>query len=138
MHCTQGPKFNREKIITMPTKGLNFFTGLGKSVDDNSTISVNSIVLLASAMIGVLIGLTMCFVLIYDVITNGYLKTDLIDAGIFLLSSGGYILGSGMPKTIVDTKINSKLQLRRKSRKIDGREYVDPEEDITEETEEES
>ena len=119
----------------MASKGLNFFTGLGKSVDDNSTLSVNSIALLASAMIGVLIGLTMCFVLIYDVITNGYLKTDLIDAGIFLLSSGGYILGSGMPKTIVDTKINSRLQLRRRSRKIDGREYVDP--DAEEETSEE-
>ena len=117
------------------SKGLNFFTGLGKSVDDNSTLSVNSIALLASAMIGVVIGLTMCFVLIYDVVTNGYLKTDLIDAGIFLLSSGGYILGSGMPKTIVDTKINSRLQLRRPSRKIDGREYVDPE--LEEETNEE-
>lgn len=120
----------------MPSKGWNFFTGLGKSVDDNSTLSVNSIALLTSTLIGAIIGLTMCFVLIYDVVTNGYLKTDLIDAGIFLLSSGGYILGSGMPKTIVDTKINSHLRLKRHKMKIDGREYEDANEEEIEDEEE--
>lgn len=119
-------------------KKFNIFTSIGKSVDDNSTLSVNSIALLISAFIGAIIGLTMCFVLIYDVVTNGYLKTDLIDAGIFLLSSGGYILGSGAPKTIVDTKINSRLQLKRRSRKIDGREYVDPDDEESKEDEEEN
>ena len=119
------------------SKGTGFFASIGKSVDDNSTLSVNSITLLISAIIGSIIGLTMCFVLIYDVVTNGYLKTDLIDAGFFLLSSGGYILGSGVPKTIVDTKINSRLQLKRRSRKIDGREYVDPDAEESEDEEDE-
>jgi hypothetical protein len=70
----------------------------------------------------------MCFVLTYDVVTNGYVKTDLTDAGIFLLCSGGYIAGSGIPKSIVDSRLKLKAGLaneeleeeaeeRRKSRR---------------------
>ena len=38
------------------------------SIDDKSSMSVNSITLLASALMGVIVGLVMCFVLVYDVI----------------------------------------------------------------------
>lgn len=71
-------------------------------------MSVNSITLLSSALVGFMLGVTMCFVLIYDVITNGYLKTDLIDAAVFILASGGYIAGSGIPKTIIDAKLGNR------------------------------
>ena len=87
---------------------MGFFRNVKTSIDDQSTINVNNISLLVSSIIGFLLGLVMCFVLVYDVVTNGYIKTDLTDAGIFLLCSGGYIAGSGIPKTIVDSRLKLK------------------------------
>ena len=87
---------------------MGFFRNVKTSIDDQSTINVNNISLLVSSLIGFLLGLVMCFVLVYDVVTNGYIKTDLTDAGIFLLCSGGYIAGSGIPKTIVDSRLKLK------------------------------
>ena len=98
-------------------KFLKFFTNIQNSIDDNSPISVSSITLLLSALIGFLLGLVLCFVLIYDVVTNGYIKTDLIDLGIFLLASGGYIAGSGIPKTVMDSRFERKYGQRRDASK---------------------
>lgn len=89
-------------------KKVGFFKNLKDSIDDKSSMSVNSIAVLASAVIGSLVGLVVCFVLVYDVITNGFVKTDLFDLGLFLMSSGAYILGSGMPKAIVDSRLKSR------------------------------
>ena len=75
------------------------------SIDDKSSMSVNSITLLASALMGIIIGLVICFVLIYDVTYDGKVDTNLTDMGIFLLCSGGYIMGSGVPKAWVDSKM---------------------------------
>ena len=87
---------------------MGFFKNVKTSIDDQSTINVNNISLLVSSIIGFLLGLVMCFVLVYDVVTNGYIKTDLTDACIFLFCSGGYIAGSGIPKTIVDSRLKLK------------------------------
>lgn len=81
---------------------MGFFSNLKFSIDDKSSINVNSISLLVSSVIGFLIGLAICFILIWDVTTNGYIKTDLTDMGWFLLCSGGYIAGSGAPKALAD------------------------------------
>ena len=75
------------------------------SIDDKSSMSVNNITLLASALMGVIMGLVICFVLIYDVTYDGKVDTNLTDMGIFLLCSGGYIMGSGVPKAWVDSKM---------------------------------
>lgn len=90
---------------------MGFFRNIKESIDDASTISVSGITLLISSFIGFLLGLVMCFVLVYDVVTNGYIKTDLTDAGIFLLCSGGYIAGSGIPRSIVDSRLKTKSNL---------------------------
>jgi hypothetical protein len=90
---------------------MGFLRNIKESIDDTSTISVSGITLLISSFIGFLLGLVMCFVLVYDVVTNGYLKTDLTDAGIFLLCSGGYIAGSGIPRSIVDSRLKAKTNL---------------------------
>lgn len=90
---------------------MGFFTNIRASIDDKSSMSVGSITLLISAFIGFLLGLVMCFVLVYDVVTNGYIKTDLTDAGIFLLCSGAYIAGSGLPKTIVDSRFKKRMEI---------------------------
>jgi len=90
---------------------MGFLRNIKTSIDDQSSINVNNISLLVSSFIGFLLGLVMCFVLVYDVVTNGYVKTDLTDAGIFLLCSGGYIAGSGIPKSIVDSRLKLKAGL---------------------------
>ena len=87
---------------------MGVIRNIKNSIDDKSSMSVGSITLLMSAMIGAIIGLVVCFVLIWDVTTNGYIKTDLLDLGIFLMSGGAYIAGSGIPKTIVDSRLKLK------------------------------
>jgi hypothetical protein len=87
---------------------MGVIRNIKNSIDDKSSMSVGSITLLISALIGAIIGLVVCFVLIYDVTTNGYVKTDLLDLGIFLMSGGAYIAGSGIPKTVVDSRMKTR------------------------------
>lgn len=87
---------------------MGLIRNIKTSIDDRSSMSVNSIILLLNGIIGAVIGIVVCFVLVYDVVTNGYVKTDLLDLGIFLMSSGAYIAGSGMPKTIVDSRLKNR------------------------------
>ena len=99
---------------------MRFFSYMRTLLDVQSPNSSKSFTLVLSAIVSAFIGLTMCFVIIYDVITNGYVKTDLNDAGIFLLCAGGYMAGAGVTKAVVD---------RRNRRRIDfGDAYVPPEE----------
>ena len=74
---------------------MGFLGNVKSSIDNKSTMSVNSIALLVSCAIGFLLGLVMCFVLVYDVLCNGYIKSDLVDARhIPCLFSDGYIASS--------------------------------------------
>jgi len=56
--------------------------------------------LVLSAIIGAIIGLCVCFVLIYDTLDDGYIKTDLNELGIFLLCTGVYMVGGSASKVI--------------------------------------
>ena len=87
---------------------MGVIKNIKESIDDKSSMSVNSITLLASALMGVIMGLVICFVLIYDVTYDGKVDTNLTDMGIFLLCSGGYIMGSGIPKAWVDSKMRTR------------------------------
>lgn len=89
---------------------MGFFGYMRTLLDVQSPNSSKSFTLVLSAIVSAFIGFTMCFVIIYDVITNGYVKTDLNDAGIFLLCAGGYMAGAGVTKAVVD---------RRSRRRID-------------------
>lgn len=66
--------------------------------------SSKSFAMLVGVGTGALIGLCVCFCLIWDVCTNGYLKTDLDGLGIFLLCVGGFMAGGGLNKAIGDRK----------------------------------
>lgn len=77
-------------------------------LDTKSSNSTKSFVLMLSAIISALVNLTVCFVLVYDVTTNGYIKTSLSDAGFFILCTGGYMAGSGLSKALVDSKRNKR------------------------------
>lgn len=77
-------------------------------LDTKSSNSTKSFVLMLSAIISALVNLTICFVLVYDVTANGYIKTSLSDAGFFILCTGGYMAGSGLTKALVDRKRNKR------------------------------
>ena len=116
---------------------MGFFKNVLSSIDSQSPISVNGITLLVSSFIGMLLGITMCVVLVIDVLTNGYVKTDLTDAGIFLLCSGGYIAGSGVPKTIVDSRMAKSAKFRNNKKYEGVSDLVENGEDYSKEEEDE-
>ena len=88
---------------------MSFFSYMRTLLDVQSPNSSKSFTLVLSAIVSAFIGLTMCFVIIYDVITNGYVKTDLNDAGIFLLCAGGYMAGAGVTKAVVDRRSRRRM-----------------------------
>lgn len=92
------------------------------SIDDKSSMSVNSITLLASAIMGIIIGLVICFVLIYDVTYDGKVDTDLTDLGIFLLCGGGYIISSSASKAFVDGKMKVRSWVEGEKMQIEAEE----------------
>jgi len=104
---------------------MGFIRNIKESIDDRSSMSSGSITLLLSAIIGAIIGLCVCFVLIYDVTYDGKVDTDLLDLGIFLMSSGGYILGSGMPKTIVDSRMKRRSWIDGEKAKAEAEEDIE-------------
>jgi len=66
----------------------------------NTLDSSKSFALVLSVLVGALIGLCVCFCLIYDVCSNGFVKTDLDSLGIFLLCAGGFMAGGGLNKAV--------------------------------------
>lgn len=70
----------------------------------NSLDSSKSFALVLSSIVGALIGFCVCFCLIWDVCTNGYLKTDLDALGLFMLCIGGFIAGGGINKALSERK----------------------------------
>lgn len=70
----------------------------------NSLDSSKSFALLLSVGTGAFIGLCVCFCLLWDVCTNGYVKTDLDGLGMFLLCVGGFMAGGGLNKALGERK----------------------------------
>ena len=79
-------------------------------VKANSLDSSKSFVMLISVGVGVLIGLCVCFCLVWDVCTNGYIKTDLDGMGIFLLCVGGFMAGGGINKVASELRRNHNIK----------------------------
>lgn len=70
----------------------------------NSLDSSKSFALVVSVLVGALIGVSISFCLIFDVVKNGYLKTDLDSLGVFLLCVGGFMAGGGINKAIAESR----------------------------------
>lgn len=68
--------------------------------------SSKSFALVLSSLVGALIGLCVCFCLIWDVCTNGYLKTELDALGLFMLCIGGFMAGGGINKALSEKRNN--------------------------------
>ena len=64
--------------------------------------SSKSFTLIMSSIVSFITGLVISFSIVYDVVTNGYIKTDLEQVGIFMLCVGGFMVGSGVPKIFGD------------------------------------
>lgn len=71
--------------------------------------SSKSFALVLSVLVGSGIGLSVCFCLIWDVCTNGYLKTDLNGLGVFLLCVGGFMAGGGVNKALSEKRNNNQI-----------------------------
>lgn len=71
-------------------------------VKANTLDSSKSFALVLSAIVGALTGVCVCFTLVWDVCTNGYVKTDLAQLGVFLLCAGGFMAGGGATKAIAE------------------------------------
>lgn len=66
--------------------------------------SSKSFALVLCVLVGALIGLCVCFCLVWDVVANGHLVTDLDGLGIFLLCVGGFMAGGGIHKTVSEQR----------------------------------
>lgn len=104
---------------------MGVINNIKASIDDKSSMSVNSITLLASALMGVIVGLVMCFVLVYDVIYDGKVDTDMGDMAMLLMSSGVYILGSGAPKAYVDSRMKTRSWVENEKMQIEAEEDIE-------------
>lgn len=72
-------------------------------IKPNSGNSSKSFGLVISAIVGGFAGLCVCFVLLYDVIVDGIIDTNLEDLGWFLICSAAYMFGGGLNKSLTDT-----------------------------------
>lgn len=79
---------------------MKAFEYIKSLIKANTLDSSKSFALVLSVLVGALIGLCVCFCLIWDVCSNGYLKTDLGSLGIFLLCAGGFMAGGGLNKAV--------------------------------------
>lgn len=87
---------------------MGLFKNIKSAIDDKSSMSVNSISVLASAFMTLVIGLTACFVLIYDVTYDGKVDTDMSDLAWFIVAGSSCILGSGLPKAYTDSRMKTR------------------------------
>ena len=60
--------------------------------------SSKSFALVMSTITSFIVSMFMCGILAYDVYCNGYIKTDLESAGIFMICVGSCVAASGVPK----------------------------------------
>lgn len=81
--------------------------------------SSKSFALVVSVLVGALIGVCVCFCLVWDVVANGHVETDLDGLGVFLLCVGGYMAGGGITKSLSERRKNeSKQQINRENQGI--------------------
>lgn len=89
---------------------MNYLKSLIKSGSGDSS---RSFALIISVLVGAFIGLIVAFVLVYDIITNGYIKTDMGELGTLLLCVGGYMVGGGINKVVSGSSKKNKVNKRK-------------------------
>lgn len=75
-------------------RGIEYLGSFPKVMSENST---KLLALLISALAGgFLLAVVIPFILIWDVVTNGSVMTDLGDLGLFVLCIAGVVFGAGV------------------------------------------
>lgn len=82
----------------------SFWRYLRTLIRANSLESSKSFTMVTAVLVGALVGLVVCFCLVWDVVQNGYIKTDLDSLGIFLLCAGGFMAGGGINKALAEAR----------------------------------
>lgn len=83
---------------------MKAFEYLKSLIKADTLDSSKSFALVLSCIVGAVMGLCVCFCLLYDVCSNGYIKTDLDSLGIFMLCIGCFMAGGGINKALADRK----------------------------------
>lgn len=91
---------------------MRFYKYMSTLIENDSGHSSKSFALIVSVIISFLFGLVICFAIAYDVVTNGYIKTDLEEVGVFMLCVGSYVVGSGVPKIFGDRDVEKTKRLK--------------------------
>lgn len=102
-------------IATIFRRIVKYFSSFPNIFSENST---KLLALLISAVTGgFLVAVIIPFILIWDVVTNGYIMTDLLELGVFLLCVGGFIFGAGANVKVPE--LREFLKNRRDKKRID-------------------
>lgn len=80
-------------------KELGFLKSL---IQNNNGMSCKSFGLVLSHIVGGLLGIVIGFVLVYDVISDGKLDSDLYAITFFLIGDSIYMFGGGLNKTLTE------------------------------------
>lgn len=70
----------------------------------NTLDSSKSFAMISCVFLGIFLGLVLAFCLIWDVCTNGYIKTDSETIICMLIGIGSVIIGGSSPKIISERK----------------------------------
>ena len=104
---------------------MSFLGNIKTSIDDKSSMSVNSISVLASAFMTLIIGFAACFVIIYDVTYDGKVDTDMSDLAWFVVASSTCILGSGLPKAYTDSRMKTRSWVEGEKLQVKAEEDIE-------------
>lgn len=94
---------------------------LGSLIKSGTGNSSKAFGLVLSALVGGFAGLCVCLVLLWDVIQDGQVGTDLEGLGWFLMCDGVFMFGGGLNKTLSET-IGEKESMDRHHRRKHERE----------------
>lgn len=91
---------------------------LFKSLIRNSSgESSKSFGLVISAIVGAILGLATAFLLVWDVVVDGTVDTDLTKLGVFILCVGCYTFGSGANKMLSEVA-GGEIGMERRRRRM--------------------
>lgn len=84
----------------------NLIQYLKSLIQSNTGNSMKSFTSLLSVLAGITMATCVSFALLWDVISNGHLCTNLEELGWFILCIGGFMAGGGLNKIISDSRRN--------------------------------
>ncbi len=77
---------------------MRFLSYMKSLIETDTGNSSKSFALVISTIMSFIVSMFMCCILAYDAYCNGYIKTDLESAGIFMICVGSCVAASGVPK----------------------------------------